>query len=157
MILGTGNRLCRSSALILLVCLCGSSLAADPLADSLRRCARESDGPQRLACFDSLVNALPNVQADQFGMTSDIARKRDPVAAEREATETLSAKIVALGQTPRGQWIFTLDDQQVWIQAEPLAALQFAVGEPVRIEHGAMGALWLAADKHRKTRVKRVQ
>jgi hypothetical protein len=27
----------------------------------------------------------------------------------------------------------------------------------VQIEHGAMGSLWLAADHHRKTRVKRIQ
>jgi hypothetical protein len=31
------------------------------------------------------------------------------------------------------------------------------VGENVHIEHGAMGSLWLVADKHRKVRVKRLQ
>ena len=55
-----------------------------------------------------------------------------------------------------GQLVFTLDNQQVWIQTEVKSRIQFAVGDVVHIEHGAMGSLWLAADKGRKTRVKRI-
>jgi hypothetical protein len=128
----------------------------DPLADGLRRCAGETDQAKRLACFDALVTTLPKVEADQFGLTADIARKRDPVA-EREAEDAvLPGKILALRQGPRGEWIFTLDNQQVWDQQQAEPSKRFEVGEVVHIEHGAMGSLWLAADKGRKTRVKRI-
>ena len=90
-------------------------------------------------------------------MTADIKRQRDPVAVEEAKHEVLSGKIVGLRQAPRGEWIFTLDNQQVWIQSEARASIQFAVGEAVHIEHGAMSSLWLAADKNRKVRVKRLQ
>lgn len=127
-----------------------------PLADGLRRCAGESDEAKRLACFDALVSTLPKVEADQFGLTADIARKRDPVGEGHVDDAVLTGKILALRQGPRGEWIFTLDNQQVWDQTEAELSKRFEVGETVHIEHGAMGSLWLAADKGRKTRVRRV-
>ena len=130
---------------------------AESLDDALRRCARESDGAQRLACFDAVVSTLPQVEADRFGMTADIERKRDPVALQQAKDEVLSGKISGLGQTPQGEWIFTLDNRQVWVEAEANPRFQFAVGEDVHIEHGSMSSLWLVADQHRKVRVKRLR
>ena len=127
-----------------------------PLADGLRRCAGETDQVQRLACFDALVAALPKIEADQFGLTADIARKRDPVGERQAKDAVLPGKILALHQGSRGEWIFTLDNQQVWDQSEVEPNKRFEVGEAVHIEPGAMGSWWLAADKGRKTRVKRV-
>ena len=129
----------------------------EPVADGLRRCSLETDQEKRLACFDALASALPKIQSDQFGMTVDIARKRDPVAVSKSENESLSGKIAALIEAPRGEYIFTLDNGQMWIQAEQRSNIRFEVGEAVQIEHGAMGSLWLAADHHRKTRVKRIQ
>jgi hypothetical protein len=129
----------------------------EPVSDGLRRCSLETDAQQRLACFDALASALPKMKSDQFGMTVDIARKRDPVAVTRLESESLAAKISALRESPHGEYIFTLDSGQVWMQAEASSSIHFAVGEAVQIEHGAMGSLWLSADHHRKTRVKRIQ
>ena len=147
-------------ACIGVVLLCLATLPAyaltNPLADGLRRCAGETDQAKRLACFDALAAALPKVEADQFGLTADIAHKRDPVGERQVAEAVLPGKIVALREAAEGQLVFTLDNQQVWIQAEVKSRIQFAVGDVVRIEHGAMGSLWLAADKGRKTRVKRI-
>jgi hypothetical protein len=131
--------------------------AIEPLADGLRRCSLETDEGKRLACFDALASALPKIKSDQFGMTVDIARKRDPAANPASENESLPGKIAALQEAPRGEYIFTLDNGQMWIQAEQRSNIRFAVGEAVQIEHGAMGSLWLAADHHRKTRVKRIQ
>jgi hypothetical protein len=128
---------------------------AESLDDALRRCAKESDGAQRLACFDAIVSALPQVEADRFGMTADIERKRDPAAVQQAKDEVLRGKISGLRQAPQGELIFTLDNGQVWVQAEASPNFQFAVGDDVHIEHGAMSSLWLFADKHRKVRVKR--
>ena len=148
-----------SRSIMLTLALASSTVlgAIEPLADGLRRCSLETDEGKRLACFDALTRALPNIQSDQFGMTADIAHKRDPVATSKRENESLSGNIAALVEAPRGEYIFTLDNGQIWIQAELRSNIRFEVGEAVQIEHGAMGSLWLAADHHRKTRVKRIQ
>ena len=146
------------SVLLLLAAGCLPALAGtEDLDDALRRCAKASDPAQRLACFDAIVSTLPQLEADRFGMTADIKRKRDPVAVQQAQDEALAGKISGLRQAPHGEWIFTLDNRQVWVQAETRPDIQFSVGENVHIEHGAMGSLWLVADKHRKVRVKRLR
>jgi hypothetical protein len=148
----------RWTAPLLLVFAGSPALAAsDPLADGLRRCAREADREQRLACYDALENSLPKVQADQFGMTAAIAQQREPGAAHHTEPAVLPATIAALQEGRSGEWTFTLDNGQVWAQAEARPGLRFEVGEKVQIEHGAMSSLWLAADKGRKVRVRRVR
>jgi hypothetical protein len=142
-----------------------AALAAlpNPLADGLRKCSLETDQGKRLACFDALSASLPKVQQDQFGLTADIAHKREPAPSqvkEPEAPppkpEVLVAKITAVGRGASGGLVFTLDNQQIWAQSQADDRFQFKVGEEVQIEHGAMGSLWLAAGKGRKTRVKRL-
>jgi hypothetical protein len=129
---------------------------SDALIDGMRRCVALSDQAQRLACFDALAATLPKIEADRFGLTADIANKRDPESERRAKEAILPGRIVSLGQGPRGEYIFTLDNGQVWMQAEVEPNKKFAVGDVVHIEHGAMSSLWLAADKARKTRVKRI-
>jgi len=99
---------------------------------------------------------LPKVEADKFGMTADIAHKRAPTEDYDNKKEVLTGTIRALRQGPRGELIFTLDNNQVWRQDQPSPNISFSVGEAVRIEHGAMSSLWLAADHGRKTKVRRV-
>ncbi|HEY6924841.1 MAG TPA: hypothetical protein VI653_15310 [Steroidobacteraceae bacterium] len=142
----------------------------NPLADGLRHCAGESDQASRLACFDALAAGLPKVEADQFGLTADIAHKRLAVDAseagapsatkhtepKKPAGQFLPGKITALRQAAGGVLVFTLDNHQVWAQADADTRFSFAVGDEVRIERGAMGSFWLAANKGRKTKVKRI-
>ena len=146
----------RWALLPLVVATLSSRAATDPLDASLRRCGAQTDQVQRLACFDSLVATLPKVEADRFGMTAEIANKRDPVAERQAQTEILPARIIAVSAGGHGELIFTLDNQQVWMQTQAEPGKHFAVGEPVHIEHGAMGSLWLAATKGRMTKVKRI-
>lgn len=150
----------HSSGLVMLVLALTSPqalVASEPPDDGLRRCSLQTDEGKRLACFDALVIALPKIRSDQFGMTSDIARQRSPASVSRSENESLSAKIAALFESPRGEYVFTLDNGQIWIQAEARYSVRYAVGEAVQIEHGVMGSLWLSADHRRKTRVKRIQ
>jgi hypothetical protein len=151
---GTYRSLLRCLAVICLPAL----VRADNLEhDALRGCAKMSNPAQRLACFDVTVSKLPQVEADRFGMTVDIERKRDPVRVKQEREAMLDGRIAGLSQAPRGELTFTLDNRQVWIEAEPKPNIEFAVGENVHIEHGAMSSLWLVADQHRKVRVKRLR
>lgn len=146
---------CLTTCLITCLCAPASGLT-NPLADGLRKCRSEADQTKRLVCFDALAAALPKVEADAFGLTSDIARQREPVAEPRPAAPTLPGKITALRSGPDGKLIFTLDNQQEWMQSQPEPGKQFVVGDAVRLEHGAMGSFWMAADKARKTKVKRI-
>lgn len=135
-----------------------------PIPDSLRRCAKELDATQRLACFDALVVSLPAVEADQFGLTAEIA-KRQPASQGRHAVKTesggaeavLPATIAELGRAPDDRLVFTLDNGQVWIQAEVAPGPRVAVGEKVRIEHGALSSLWLITSRGRELRVTRIR
>ncbi|MFL6602035.1 MAG: hypothetical protein ACJ8R9_11980 [Steroidobacteraceae bacterium] len=151
------NKSLRKSWVLLAGAVCLPALAGtDTLSDGLRRCAGQSDETQRLACFDALAAALPKIQTDKFGMTADIAHQRAPTEEYSHKSDVLTGKIRALRQGPRGEFIFTLDNDQVWRQDQPSPNISFSVGEAVRIEHGAMSSLWLAADHGRKTKVKRL-
>lgn len=152
------SRCAYRSLVLFLAAACLPALAGtENLDETLRRCAKEGDPAQRLACFDAIVSTLPQVEADRFGMTADIERKREPAAVRQAKAEVLTGKISALRQAPHGERIFTLDNRQVWIEAEARPSIQFAAGEEVHIEHGAMSSLWLVADKHREVRVKRLE
>ena len=156
---------CLTGVLIL---ACGPAFAlTNPLESGLLKCSKETEQAARLACFDALVTTIPRVKADEFGLTAEVARKHAPAVAAGAATAATAApvatdvvalpgRIVALGLAPRGEIIFTLDNRQVWIQSQVEPGKEFSVGDAVRIEHGAMGSYWLAADKARKTKVKRI-
>jgi len=152
------SRSAYRSLVLFLAAACLPALAGtENLDETLRRCAKESNPAQRLACFDAIVSTLPQVEADRFGMTADIERKREPAAVQQAKAQVLTGRISALRQAPHGERIFTLDNRQVWIEAEARPNIQFAAGEEVHIEHGAMSSLWLVADKHREVRVTRLQ
>src|SRR5258708_5675095 len=104
----------RSLLLVLALASAPVRAASEPLAEGLRRCSLESDQQKRLACFDALASTLSKIQSDRFGMTVDIERKRDPVAASKSENESLPGKIAALMQAPGGEYIFTLDNGQIW-------------------------------------------
>ena len=131
---------------------------AESLSDGLQRCARETDEHLRLKCFDELAVSLPQLKRDQFGMTAAVAERKDPSAAKAPLIdpEVLDAKIAGLRQGSRGEYIFTLDNGQVWVEQELRHGERFSVGEAVQIKHGAMSSLWLSASEHRMTRVKRI-
>jgi hypothetical protein len=149
------DSLLRTALLILAI---SPALAGtEPVSDGLRRCALQTDEKQRLACFDALVTALPSIKTQQFGMTPEIARKQAPASLSSSESEKLSAKITALHEARSGELVFTLDNDQVWMQAEPQSNLRFFVGDAVQLEYGALGSLWLTADHHRKTKVKRIR
>jgi len=129
----------------------------DPLAEGLRHCALMSDEPQRLACFDALAAALPKIKTDQFGLTGAIAHQREPSTPVVAVQESLQGRITGLRAGAGGNAIFTLDNGQQWIEIQARPGVQFSVGESVQIEYGSMGSLWLKADRHRQTKVKRIQ
>lgn len=132
--------------------------SAEPLSDGLQRCARETDEHLRLKCFDELAASLPQRKRDQFGRTAAVAERKDPSAAKAPLIdpEVLDAKITGLRQGSHGEYTFTLDNGQVWVEQESRPGVRFSVGEVVQIKHGTMSSLWLSASSRRMTRVKRI-
>jgi hypothetical protein len=148
----------RALLLLLAVCVLPLDAGAEPLSDGLQRCAREADEHLRLQCFDELARSLPQLKREQFGMTAAIAERHDPSAPKAPLIDPgiMDARIAGLRQGSRGEYIFTLDNGQTWVEQESRPGERFSVGEAVQIKHGAMSSLWLAASNHRMTRVKRI-
>ena len=148
----------RGSLVLLAVSVLPLVASADPLSDGLRRCAGETDEHLRLKCFDELAGSLQQLKRDEFGMTAAVAERKDPSAATAPLIdpEVLDAKIAGLRQGSRGEYTFTLDNGQVWVEQEFRPGEHFSVGEAVQIRHGFMSSLWLSASDHRMTRVKRI-
>jgi hypothetical protein len=148
----------RALLLLLAVSVLPLAAGAEPLSDGLQRCARETDEHLRLKCFDELAASLPQRKRDEFGMTAAVAERKDPTAPKAPLIdpETLDAKIAGLRQGARGEYSFTLDNGQVWVEQEFRPGQHFSVGEAVQIKHGFLGSLWLSASDHRMTRVKRI-
>ena len=148
----------RGSLVLLAVWVLPLVASADPLSDGLRRCAGETDEHLRLKCFDELAASVPQLKRDQFGMTAAVAERKDQAAAKPLLInpEVLDAKIAGLRQGSHGEYTFTLDNGQVWVEQEFRPGEHFSVGEAVQIRHGFMSSLWLSASDHRMTRVKRI-
>ena len=148
----------RPLLLLLAVWVLPLDARAEPLSDGLQRCARETDEHLRLKCFDELAGSVPQLKRDQFGMTGAIAQQRDPSAPKPPFVdpEVLNSKIAGLRQGSHGEYIFTLDNGQVWEEQESRPGVRFSVGEVVQIKHGTMSSLWLSASSRRMTRVKRI-
>jgi len=148
----------RALLLLLAVWVLPLAAGAEPLSDGLQRCAREADEHLRLKCFDELAASLPQRKRDEFGMTAAIAERKDPSAPKAPLIdpELLDAKIAGLRQGSHGEYTFTLDNGQVWVEQEFRPGERFSVGEAVQIKHGFLGSLWLSTSDHRMTRVKRI-
>jgi hypothetical protein len=150
-----------------------ASASESSLEERLRHCSQEADEHPRVQCFDAIVNALPKIKTDQFGMNASVQQhneaehhkdapdhKEVPASPGDDSSAVpvrLSARISALRQDASGDYVFTLDNGQTWQQAEPELGQHFEVGDDVQIEHGLMSAMFLSASHHRRTRVRRVR
>ena len=148
----------RGSLVLLALWVLPLHAGGEPLSDGLQRCARETDEHLRLKCFDELAGSLPQLKRDEFGMTAAVAQRHDPTAPKAPLIDpqVLDAKIAGLRQGSHGEYTFTLDNGQVWVEQEARPGEHFSVGEAVQIRHGFMSSLWLSASDHRLTRVKRI-
>jgi hypothetical protein len=145
-----------AAALTALTALAAGAGSED-LDAALRQCAGEIDATQRLACFDAIVVRLPQVQADRVGLTEKIKQRRDPELAKAAKGPLLTAKISSVSGAAYGKRVFTLDNGQRWIEADLRPNTEFAAGDQVSVQTGAMESLWLVASRHRELRVTRLQ
>jgi hypothetical protein len=116
--------------------------SAHGVPEGLRACARERDDAARLACFDREL-------ARETGKTAS-------AAAEEPPEQPLTAVVTRVAERSDGTFVVTLDNGQVWAQVKR-AYIPLKAGDPVRIERGALGSIYLFTPLRRSTQVKRLK
>jgi hypothetical protein len=91
---------------------------------------------------------------ERFGMTEAIQRN---TGTQPKQLDKLTGHIAGVTFRKPEQVRLTLDNGQVWEQAEPEAHLALDAGDTVTIKRGLLGAFYLSSDKVRGLRVKRLR
>jgi hypothetical protein len=159
---------------------------AQALSASVIACADETDAGKRLACYDREIGRLrsraqPAVspassppsasaaasprpsasssasqsEADSFGMTAELQRKQGAQPPHR--LDKLIGRIATVSYKPRGEAIVSLEDGQVWEEAEAEPHLPLRPGDKVTIKRGMLGAFYMSSDQVLGLRVRRVR
>jgi hypothetical protein len=142
----------------------GVTLAADATLDAVRRCAQVADSLQRLVCFDRAIapaatapvaaapaaapaaaTPLPANQATPPAPALGDESVRRKVRARAESAPTrLTAAVSAMKELRPGVFRLTLDNGQVWEQAEAESLFSVKVGDSVQIDKGKLGGYQMA-------------
>jgi len=110
-----------ATAILTVVGLGGAPVAAGPSSEALARCAQVEEAGERLACYDALADQeadapAGSAESEQVPTGEEAFGLEEPVPIE--TPDALRAEAVRIDEGPRGLWIFTLDNGQVWKQQE---------------------------------------
>jgi hypothetical protein len=93
----------------------------------------------------------------RFGLSLEGLRKLESREGIKSAElKRLDAHVKSVYHNAAGRQVFTLDNGQVWRQAETKPDFEAGPGAAVTISSGALGSYWLQTSKHNWTRVERV-
>lgn len=131
----------------------------------MRACAAEQDGARRLACYDSQFRSMaaPPASASatlspeqRFGLNPRL--ERTPQGADSQPPELakLTSRIAAVSYKLRGQAVVTLENGQVWEQADTDTRADLQARDSITIRRGTLGSFWLSSPKS-GFRVRRVK
>lgn len=147
------------------------------LSERVNFCGQINSTNERLSCFDALVvgtsksdvskeskktvipvivetNKVPLAQKKEV---DDFAKEHLKIADEDKGLESITSTVTKLKKLLRGQWVIDLDNGQQWQQKDS-ANIKLKKGNIVRIQKGAMGAIYLFKEgSHRSIRVKRLK
>jgi hypothetical protein len=95
---------------------------------------------------------------NQFGMNPALAQQQSKdQGAQPPKVRKLNGHVAAASRNALGNSIITLDNGEVWKEAEVTSHLPFNPGDPVTIKQGLLGSFWLYTDKVPSVRVTRVR
>jgi len=151
-----------------------AGLAATQGAWADHPCGAIADDPARLACYDaafgraatkSMGTGLPAAsEADaaaqakkEFGLSESDKRALDPARAGPTRPDSIAAKVAAVSKRPTGEWVVTLEDGQVWAQAESDTRAMIRVGDEVTVRRAALGSYVLVSANRVAMRVRRIK
>jgi hypothetical protein len=116
---------------------------ASGLSESVHICTQEPDDAKRLACYDNAAGrAQPRAAAIHHP-----AQKADETSAAStltppKATE-ISASITHVTRRADGRYVITLDNGQIWLEAETKERLSVNTGDNVTIRTELLGSHYL--------------
>ena len=103
------------------------------------------------------ASAPPSLTPEQrFGLNAQLERKEHGTATQPSQLDKLTNRIAAVSYKLRGEAVVTLDNGQVWEQAEMDSRVQLKAGDPVSIRRGSLGSFRLSTPTA-GFRVKRVR
>lgn len=94
----------------------------------------------------------------KLGLSAEGVRKLEAKQGIPSPPEVkgLTAHIASVSHGASGRMVLTLDNGQVWRQAETRPAFEAHPGDVATISSGALGTFWLATSRHNWTRVERI-
>jgi hypothetical protein len=99
----------------------------------------------------------PTLTPEQrFGLNPQLERKERGAAAVTTELDKLTSRIAAVSHKVRGEAVVTLENGQVWEQADADSRVVVKEGDAVSIRRGTLGSFWLSspASAFRVRRVK---
>ena len=95
---------------------------------------------------------------EEFGLTETAKRKRDPEKAKETMPESISASVAKVSFRPTGEVVVTLDNDQVWEQAEIVTTkARVKAGDVVTIRKASLGSYTMVTASRMLSRVRRVR
>jgi hypothetical protein len=94
---------------------------------------------------------------EEFGLSDAAKRARDPERAREMMPESIVAVVAKVVRRPTGESIVTLENEQVWEQAEPGTTMLLKAGDSVTIRKAALGSYVLVTPSRAAVRVRRVR
>lgn len=151
-----------------------ASTAVAHAAGEPRECVSVVEDAARLACYDAAFGragsrspgaALPAISAAEaaaqakkdFGLSEADKRALDPERAGPMQPESITGNVTAVRKRPTGEWVVTLGNGQVWVQAESDTKAIIRVGDEVTVRKAALGSFVLVSANRVAMRVRRVK
>lgn len=145
-----------------LLYLLAPSLAAQPI---LHACASMAEPAARLACYDKAFPPPPAVHAaaaERAQADFGLAKPHEPLlnpgqTHEQAAPERIESRVVKVEYGRAGQRSFTLENGQVWTQAESRSSGHVQAGDNVQLRKGLMGSYVLVTPAGVRLGVRRMR
>jgi hypothetical protein len=133
--------------------------APSAVPEPLRACAQLEDDSKRLSCYDREIARLstqdePVRQSPTPPSTTNPKPAKAPVSTEEAA---ISATVSNTARRADGRWVITLDNGQVWLQAETRGNFQTKPGDVVQVRISGLGNSFMHTTAGGDTRVTREQ
>lgn len=156
------------SCLTVLVLVFPPASAATEPEGLAHPCAAVREDADRLACYDSAfgrpgaadprpADAEPAAMANRdFGFSEAEKRVRYPDSARDKELDQIEATVVSISFRSTGSAVVTLDNGQVWEQAETLTSARLRAGDNVTIRKAALGSYRLLTPGKVAMRVRRL-
>ena len=93
----------------------------------------------------------------EFGLSETQKRAQDPERAKDASPDSITGTVAQVGRQPTGGLVVTLENGQVWVQAETLSKARIAAGDEVTIRKATMGSYMLVAPNKVAMRVRRAR